>query len=227
MASRSSIAELLNTRNQQDTRTAIKTLQSQYLPHSAPLKVVFDKCAGTARATNDTIVLCDADWESIAPSISFDPDIYTHYAVVVLHEFGHVRARQTVRNYDALTTAERERIANEFVYQFMRIENVWHGDIEKETIDNARYRAIIKTTQHSQLVYMHLKPHQQIPTEVHDNGDQFIRVERGDITVTLEGMKRVNVPADHAIIIPAGTTHLVVAGAAGADLYTIYSPPQH
>ncbi|MEO8035400.1 MAG: cupin domain-containing protein, partial [Acidobacteriota bacterium] len=57
--------------------------------------------------------------------------------------------------------------------------------------------------------------------------DQFIRIEKGDGTVMLNG-KTSGVHADFAFVVPAGTEHNVINGGTGEmKLYTLYSPPHH
>ena len=48
-------------------------------------------------------------------------------------------------------------------------------DIEKLTEENADYRRVLYTARNMQLVLMALQPGE----EVHDDGDQFFRVEKG------------------------------------------------
>jgi len=52
-------------------------------------------------------------------------------------------------------------------------------NIDKETTSNKDYRRVIHTTDYSQLVLMRLKPGVEIGMELHDDVDQFIRVEQG------------------------------------------------
>ena len=53
------------------------------------------------------------------------------------------------------------------------------ANIEKETNDNKNFRKVLFTAPHSQLVVMSLLPGEEIGEEVHDNVDQFIRIESG------------------------------------------------
>ena len=99
-------------------------------------------------------------------------------------------------------------------------------NIERETLGNTDYRKVLYTGKHEQLVVMSLKPGEDIGEEVHDV-DQFIRIEKGDGTVTMNG-KSSPIHAEFAFVIPAGTEHNVTNGPNGEmKLYTLYSPPHH
>jgi len=102
------------------------------------------------------------------------------------------------------------------------------ADIEKETLDNIDYRRVIYTGKFSQLVVMNLQPGDEIGEEIHNNIDQFIRIESGKAKVVLNSTEEHNVEADWAVIIPAGMAHNVInTGDTELKLYSIYSPPEH
>jgi len=99
-------------------------------------------------------------------------------------------------------------------------------NIEKATKENANFRQVLYTAKNSQLVLMSLKPGEEIGEEVHTL-DQFIRVEAGQGKAVLDGAEH-KIEDGSALVIPAGTRHNVINGAAGEmKLYTIYSPPEH
>lgn len=101
------------------------------------------------------------------------------------------------------------------------------GDIEKATIDNAQFRQVLYTGKHLQLVVMTLGPGEDIGEEVHDDGDQFLRIEHGRGEVLIDGEIHA-VKDDYAIVIPAGARHNVTnTGNSPLKLYTIYGPPEH
>ena len=57
-----------------------------------------------------------------------------------------------------------------------------HGyvaDIEKLTLENTDFRRVLYTGRYLQLVLMTLKVGEEIGEEVHEDRDQFFRVERG------------------------------------------------
>src|SRR5512134_3194959 len=100
-------------------------------------------------------------------------------------------------------------------------------DIEQRTEDNSDFRRVLYTGKHLQLVLMSLRPGEEIGEEVHDDRDQFFRVETGKGEVTIDG-KRTEIVDDVAIVVPAGARHNVRnTGDAPLKLYTIYGPPEH
>jgi len=99
-------------------------------------------------------------------------------------------------------------------------------NIEQATLENENYRAVLYTAKNSQLVVMTIQPGDEIGMEVHEL-DQFIRIEAGKATVTLDGVEH-EVEDDWAVVIPAGTEHNVVnTGDEPLKLYSVYSPPEH
>lgn len=101
------------------------------------------------------------------------------------------------------------------------------ANIEKLTEDNTDFRRVLYTGHNLQLVLMTLQPGDEIGAEVHDDRDQFFRVEAGSGEVFIDG-NRSKVKADDAIIVPAGAQHNVVnTGKTPLHLYTIYGPPEH
>lgn len=101
-------------------------------------------------------------------------------------------------------------------------------DIEKRTLDNTKFRQVLFTGPHAQLVVMALKPGEDIGLETHDDVDQFIRVEAGHGTAVLNGEEHV-LEDGSAVVIPAGTEHNIInsSRSEALKLYTIYSPPEH
>ena len=101
------------------------------------------------------------------------------------------------------------------------------ADIEKETLANTDYRRVVYTGNYTQLVLMSIEPGDEIGTEVHGL-DQFIRAEKGAGKVILNGTDEHDLPADHAVIIPAGMQHNVInTGEEPLKLYSLYSLPEH
>lgn len=100
-------------------------------------------------------------------------------------------------------------------------------DIEKLTEDNDDFRRVLYTGAHMQLVLMSLNPGEEIGEEVHDDRDQFFRVEAGHGEVLIDGTTTV-VEDDFAMIVPAGARHNVRnTGNKALKLYTLYAPPEH
>ena len=100
-------------------------------------------------------------------------------------------------------------------------------DIERATIENEDFRRVLYTGQNLQLVLMTLPPGCDIGEEVHEDRDQFFRVEQGEGEIRIDG-KANRVADDFAVIVPAGARHNVVnTGSKSLRLYTIYGPPEH
>jgi len=100
-------------------------------------------------------------------------------------------------------------------------------NIETLTTENSDFRRVLYTGKHLQLVLMSLEPGQEIGSEVHEDHDQFFRIESGKGAVVIDG-ERTEVKDDDAIIVPAGARHNVInSGSEPLRLYTIYGPPEH
>jgi mannose-6-phosphate isomerase-like protein (cupin superfamily) len=100
-------------------------------------------------------------------------------------------------------------------------------DIEELTEENKDYRRVLYTGKHLQLVVMSLEPGEEIGEEVHEDSDQFFRVEKGKGEVWIDG-NRTKIKGDDAIVVPAGARHNVInTGHKPLKLYTLYSPPEH
>lgn len=101
------------------------------------------------------------------------------------------------------------------------------GDIEMLTADNADFRRVLYTARRLQLVLMALPPGEQIGEEIHADGDQFFRVEKGEGEIWIDGVV-TRVKDGMAMIVPAGARHNVkCTGREPLKLYTIYGPPEH
>lgn len=103
------------------------------------------------------------------------------------------------------------------------------ASIEKITEKNKFFRKVLFTGKHLQLVVMSLQPKEEIGNEVHENVDQFFRIEDGRARFVLEGKAEHLVGAGGAVVVPAGTYHNVinVSPTKPLKLYTVYTPPQH
>ena len=100
-------------------------------------------------------------------------------------------------------------------------------DIDRLTVENKDFRRVLYTGKHLQLVLMALRPGEEIGEEVHDDHDQFFRIEKGVGEVWID-RQRTKIKADDAIIVPAGARHNVInTGDKKLKLYTVYGPPDH
>ena len=100
-------------------------------------------------------------------------------------------------------------------------------DIEDLTERNDDFRHVLYTGKYLQLVLMALEPGEEIGEEVHEDHDQFFRIELGKGVVVIDGA-RTRVESDDAIVVPAGARHNVINNSdEPLKLYTIYGPPEH
>ena len=109
----------------------------------------------------------------------------------------------------------------------------WSGNIEEATTGNATFRTVLFTGTRMQLTVMSIGPGEEIGLEIHDDTDQFLRVEAGSARV-LMGDEKDKLDETHelrddwAVIVPAGTWHNVVnTGTTELKLYSLYTPPEH
>jgi mannose-6-phosphate isomerase-like protein (cupin superfamily) len=103
------------------------------------------------------------------------------------------------------------------------------GPIEELTLKNTYFRQVLYTGKYSQLVLMCLQPGEEIGNEVHQNVDQFFRLEEGEAKFILNNTEEHLVHNNEAVVIPAGTYHNVINTSKTKQLkmYTVYSPPNH
>ena len=105
-------------------------------------------------------------------------------------------------------------------------------NIETATLENDNYRTTLWTGKYLQTTVMAILPGHDIGLEVHDDHDQFLRIEAGSATVHMgpdkDDLQTWSAGHDDAVFVPAGTWHnLVNAGDDVLKLYSIYSPPEH
>lgn len=106
-------------------------------------------------------------------------------------------------------------------------------NIEEATIQNDTFRTALWTGAQMQLTVMSLRPGDDIGLEVHDDHDQFLRVEQGVGFVQMGNAENqldfeANVEDDDAIFVPAGSWHNVTnTGETPLKLYSIYAPSEH
>jgi len=107
-------------------------------------------------------------------------------------------------------------------------DNYYYDNIEEATIENKNFRNVVFTTTNLQLVFMSLKPGEDIGSEIHPYITQFIRVEKGEGIAIIEG-QTFKLTDGVAIIIPLNNQHNIINTSKYKDLklYTIYSPPNH
>ena len=111
--------------------------------------------------------------------------------------------------------------------------NPFVTDIEADTLANESYRTTRWTGSNIQLTLMSIEPGRDIGLEVHEHGDQFLRVEAGRARVQM-GPAEDDLTFDHevgddwAIFVPAGAWHNVTnIGDEPLKVDAIYGPPEH
>lgn len=106
-------------------------------------------------------------------------------------------------------------------------------NIDEATRQNESFRSTLWTGTHLQVTLMSLDMNEDIGLEIHNDVDQFIRVEEGS-GVVMMGNNQNNldfqeeISDDFAIMIPAGKWHNIRnTGNTPLKLYSIYAPPAH
>ena len=109
----------------------------------------------------------------------------------------------------------------------------WVVDIEDLTEKNDNFRTAMWSGKNLQMTVMSIKPRGETGLEIHDKGDQFIRIEKGRARVVMgksrDKMTFVRKVADDwAIFIPEGFWHNIInEGDEPLKVYVIYAPPEH
>ena len=109
----------------------------------------------------------------------------------------------------------------------------WVVNIEELTTSNQNFRTTWWTGKQLQMTVMSIQPGEDIGLEIHQKGDQFIRVEEGTARVQM-GTSKTNlsydktVGDDWAMFIPEGYWHNISnAGNEELKVYVLYAPPEH
>lgn len=111
--------------------------------------------------------------------------------------------------------------------------NPYTVNIEEATLSNSNYRTTLWTGNHLQMTVMAIAPGDDIGLEMHDDADQFLRVEQGTGRVQMGETEDnldydVEVGHDWVVLVPAGKWHNVTnVGHEPLKVYSIYSPPEH
>ncbi|MFO7685669.1 MAG: cupin domain-containing protein [Desulfobacterales bacterium] len=109
----------------------------------------------------------------------------------------------------------------------------WVVNIEDLTVENENFRTAKWTGRNLQMTVMSIEPGGEIGLEIHEEGDQFIRVEKGNARVVMGASKDKmtfdeKVSDDWAIFIPGGFWHNIInEGDKPLKVYVIYAPPEH
>ena len=105
-------------------------------------------------------------------------------------------------------------------------------NIETATLENENYRTTLWTGKNLQVTVMAIQPGHDIGLEVHEDHDQFLRIEQGEATVytgsSKEELETAQAGEDEAVFVPAGTWHnLVNTGSDVLKIYSVYAPAEH
>lgn len=109
----------------------------------------------------------------------------------------------------------------------------WVLHIEEATVNNPHYRVVPWTGGNMQMLLMSVAPGEEIDLEMHENLDQFIRIEQGEARVSMGETEddlyfERDISGDWAAFIPGGYYHNIQnTGDIDLKLYSIYAPPQH
>lgn len=106
-------------------------------------------------------------------------------------------------------------------------------NIEKATLDNTHYRTALWTGELLQVTLMSIPVNGDIGAEIHDENDQFLRIEQGRGRVIMgESADKLTldqeVGPEDVILIPKGAYHNVInIGQEDLKIYSIYGPAHH
>ena len=103
-----------------------------------------------------------------------------------------------------------------------------HIDIESLTQQNTAYRRVYYTLPAMQVVFMSLKPKEEIGMEVHPDNDQFFRIEQG-IGLAVVNDEPYLLRPNTVLVVPRGQYHNIINTSITdpLKLYTIYTPAHH
>lgn len=110
--------------------------------------------------------------------------------------------------------------------------NPYVVDVEKLTVENETFRTAAWTGKNLQMTVMAIQPGDDIGLEVHEDHDQFLRIEQGEARVEMgpseTELETWTAEDDYAIFVPAGVWHNIVnTGNEPLKLYSIYAPAEH
>lgn len=106
-------------------------------------------------------------------------------------------------------------------------------NVENKAMYNRNFRTAIWTGCHGQMTLMCIPVCSDIGIEIHEDTDQFIRVEHGIALVKMGKCKDILTFQTKAlkgdtIFVPSGTWHNIInAGQTPLKLSSIYTPPHH
>lgn len=111
--------------------------------------------------------------------------------------------------------------------------NPYVVNIEDATLDNENFRTALWTGEKMQLTLMSIPVGGDVGLEVHNDTDQFLRLEQGRGRVQMGPSKNdftfdEEVSDDWIILVPKGMWHNVTnIGDEPMKIYSLYAPPHH
>lgn len=111
--------------------------------------------------------------------------------------------------------------------------NPYVFDIEELTLANENFRTAVWTGQQFQMTLMTIPVGGEVGLEVHDDTDQFLRIEQGSAKVVMgpsadDLNQEWEAKDDWAMFIPTGTWHNIInTGDEPLKMYSIYAPAHH
>ena len=105
-------------------------------------------------------------------------------------------------------------------------------NIAQAAAENSFYRKAVWTGDMLQVTLMSIPVGGEIGLEMHDDVEQFIKIEQGCAWLETGdcpgNMKKQRIRSGYAVMIPAGTWHNIKnACRVPLKLYSVYAPPKH
>lgn len=106
-------------------------------------------------------------------------------------------------------------------------------NLRNEAISNDNFRTSIWTGEYLQVTVMSIPVGGEIGLEMHDNLEQFIKLESGCANVYMGNTKQEvkfvgKLNSNYAIVVPSGTWHNIInACSCPLKVYSVYAPPNH
>ncbi|WP_099468703.1 cupin domain-containing protein [Konateibacter massiliensis] len=106
------------------------------------------------------------------------------------------------------------------------------ANVGQMAMQNTNFRTAIWTGTYMQMTLMCIPPCGEIGLEMHDDVDQFIRIEQGRAIVKIGDCRQQGfcqcIGRGDVVFVPAGTWHNVInAGRGPLKVSSTYSPPNH
>ena len=106
-------------------------------------------------------------------------------------------------------------------------------DIEDITVANDNFRLAAWTGQFLQMTLMNIEVGSEVGLEVHDDTDQFLRIDQGEAKIVMGDSPdnltfEATAEDDFAIFVPSGYWHNIInIGDEPLKMYSIYAPSHH